>query len=368
MSVFFDTLATLEQLARQPDDLDADDDVWMEGFLHHDRLTKPPGSLGALEFLGVQLGAIAGQVPPPVPGAPAVAVFAGDHGVVDEGVSAWPREVTAQMVANMLGGGAAVNALARQMGAELIVVDVGVEAEIDPHPRLRAEKIRPGTRNLRHEDAMTRDEVERALDVGCALAHELVAGGADLLIAGDMGIGNTTPAAALIAALGSSRPFDVVGRGAGSDDRIVARKIDVLCDALERVALERVEGVDDPFELLGAIGGFELAAVAGFAAGAAASRVPFLIDGITPQAATAWLYQVEAEATATAIAAHRTVERGGDLALACAGYLEPLLDLELRLGEGTGALLAVPLVQAAARVMSEMATFDGAGVSSKPPR
>lgn len=359
MSVFFDTL---DQLSRRPDDPDGDD-VWMEGFLHHDALTKPPGSLGTLEVLGAHLGAIAGEVPPPVPSAPAVAVFAGDHGVVDEGVSAWPREVTAQMVANMLNGGAAVSVLARQMGAELMVVDVGVEADLDPHPQLRAEKIRAGTRNLRHEDAMTRDEVTRALDVGCALAHELVAGGADLLIAGDMGIGNTTPAVALVASLGWSTPLDVVGRGAGGDDRVVARKIEVLCDALERV-----EHVDDPVERLGALGGFEHAAIAGFAAGAAASGVPFVVDGLTPQVATAWLHQVEPEATEAAIASHRTAERAGDLALARAGHLEPLFDLGLHLGEGTGALLALPLIQAAARIMNEMATFDGAGVSSKPPR
>lgn len=356
MSAFAESLL---EVARRPDAAG----FRVEAFAHHGELTKPPGSLGVIEALGADLCAITGQVPPPVPRSPAVAVFAGDHGVVDEQVSAWPRDVTTQMVVNMLEGGAAVNVLARQMGADLVVVDVGVEADLDEHPHLHRAKIRRGTRNLRHEDAMTTDEVTRALDTGVEVARELVEGGADLLVAGDMGIGNTTPAAALVGVLAEASPADVVGRGAGSDEPTVARKIAVVRDAVERV-----RGLDDPLLLMAALGGFELAAIAGFVAGAAATGVPVVIDGITPQAAVAWLWRVEPRVCEVAVAAHRTVEPAGALALEFAGRLEPILDLDLRLGEGTGALLAVPLVQAAARIMNEMATFDGAGVAAKPQR
>jgi nicotinate-nucleotide--dimethylbenzimidazole phosphoribosyltransferase len=289
-----------------------------------------------------------------------VAVFAGDHGVVAQGVTPWPSEVTAQMVATFCAGGAAINALARQVGAQLVVVDVGVANELPPHPALLDRKVAPGTRDLSVGPAMTLDQARAAWACGEEVAHDLVAGGARLLVMGDMGIGNTTPSAALIAAYTGRPAAECTGRGTGVDDATLTRKTAVVAAAVERVA-----GAG-PEEVLAEVGGLEIAALAGFAAAGVAARVPVLADGVIALAA---LLAAEALVPGTrhgCIAGHRSAEPGASVALDHLG-LGPLLDLDLRLGEGSGACLAVPLVQAAARVLREVATFDAAGVQDKRP-
>ena len=324
----------------------------------HLQLTKPPGALGRLEALGVRLSAVAGASPPPVPEPAAVAVFAGDHGVVAQGVTPWPAEVTAQMVANLCAGGAAVNVLARHVGASVVVVDVGVASPLPDAPGLRRAKVRPGTADLATGPAMTEDEARAALDVGAEAAADLVAGGARCLATGDMGIGNTTPSAALVAALTGRPAAAVTGRGTGVDDATLARKAAVV-----EAAVARAAGAD-PVGLLAALGGLEIAALAGFAVGGAAARVPVVVDGVVALAAALVAAALAPPSTGYWVAGHRSTEPGATAALDALG-LEPVLDLGLRLGEGTGAVLAVPVVQAAAKVLREMATFDGAGVTGK---
>jgi nicotinate-nucleotide--dimethylbenzimidazole phosphoribosyltransferase len=326
---------------------------------HLDRLTKPRGSLGRVEDLGVQLAAIAGAVPPPLPAPAAVAVFAGDHGVLAQGVTPWPKEVTAQMVANFVAGGAAINVFARRTGASVTVVDVGVDAELAPAPGLRVAKVRRGTGDIAIEAAMTRAEAEQAVAVGAAIAAELVAGGARCLVTGDMGIGNTTPSAALIAAVTGRPPAAVTGRGTGVDDAVLARKVAVV----ER-AVARLSAGTDAIGLLSELGGLEIAALTGYVIGAAAARVPVVVDGVIALAATCVAHQLVPAAVGYCIAGHRSTEPGASVALAHLG-LDPVLDLGLRLGEGTGACLALPVVAAAAAVLAEMATFDAAGVADK---
>ncbi len=326
---------------------------------HHARLTKPAGALGRLEPLGAQLAAIAGAVPPPVPAPAAVAVFAGDHGVLAQGVTPWPKEVTAQMVANFLAGGAAINVLADLAGATVTVVDVGVDADLAPSPGLRQAKVRRGTADLATEPAMTRDEALAALDVGAAVAADLVGGGARCLVTGDMGIGNTTPAAAIVAALTGLPAAAVTGRGTGIDDEALARKI-----AAVEAGRGRVQPGADPVDLLAEVGGLEIAALAGFVVGGAASRTPVVVDGVIALAGACVAAALAPDVVGYCVAGHRSTEPGASAALDHLG-LEPLLDLGLRLGEGTGACLAVPLLVAAARVLGEMATFDGAGVTKK---
>lgn len=343
----------------------------------HAQLTKPPGSLGRLEALGVQLAAVSGRVPPPVPGAPAVAVFAADHGVVAEGVTPWPREVTAQMVANFCGGGAAINVLARRVGARLVVVDVGVATPLPDHPSLVRRPVGPGTANLRREPAMSRSSARRAVLAGADTAAELIAGGADLLVGGDMGIGNTTPSAAVISALTGRSPAEVTGRGTGIDDAMLAHKTDVVADALARcgrsVRIDATAGSahdtagdpDDAVDVLAELGGFEIGALAGFFLQAAASRVPVIVDGVIALAGACLAARAEPAVLHHLIAGHRSTEPGATAALEWLG-LEPLVDLGLRLGEGSGAALAIPLVQSAAAVLGEMATFADAGIVAGP--
>ncbi len=330
-----------------------------EARTRQNRLTKPPGSLGRLEDLGTQLCAIARRCPPPVPEPACVAVFAGDHGVLAEGISPWPQEVTAQMVANFVAGGAAVNVLADRVGASVVVVDVGVAGEVPDAPGLRRMKVRPGTGNLAKEPAMSEAEAREALDVGAALAAELVAGGSRALLTGDMGIGNTTPSAALIASLCGLDAATVTGRGTGIDDGRMARKVEIV-----RAAVERAAGAD-PIGLLASLGGLEIAALAGYIVGGAAAGVPVLLDGVIAMAAALVATALAPESLGYLIAGHRSTEPGATAALEHLG-LTPVLDLGMRLGEGTGACLALPVVQSAARVLGEMATFDSAGVSEGP--
>jgi nicotinate-nucleotide--dimethylbenzimidazole phosphoribosyltransferase len=325
-----------------------------------DRMTKPRGSLGVLEEVSVRLAGLAGACPAPLPEPACVAVFAADHGVHAQGVTPWPQEVTAQMVANFLAGGAVVNAFAAQAGAEVTVVDVGVAAPLEPVPGLLPRKIAPGTADFTQGPAMTREQATAALTVGLEIARDLVAAGNRCLVTGDMGIANTTASAALICAFTGADPAEATGRGTGIDAATYARKVDVVCRGL---ALHRPDPAD-PVGVLAAFGGFEHAALAGFILGAAALRVPVILDGVISGAAALAAAALAPDVTAACFAGHRSVEPGHALALERLG-LSPLVDLGLRLGEGTGALLALPLIQSAARALRDVATFDSAGVTEK---
>jgi len=325
-----------------------------------DSLTKPRASLGALEDVSVQLAGLAGRCPPPLPEPATVAVFAGDHGVHAQGVTPWPQEVTAQMVANFAAGGAVINALAAQSGADVVVVDVGVASDLESVPGLVVRKVGRGTHDMTREPAMTRAEARAAIDVGIGVARDLVAGGMRCLLTGDMGIANTTPAAALIAVFTGAAPADVTGRGTGIDDATLTRKVGVVARALARHHPDPA----DPLGVLAAVGGFEHAALAGYVLGAAAARVPIVLDGVIACAAALAARALAPDTTAAMIAGHRSVEPGASVALAALG-LTPLVDLRMRLGEGSGAMLALPIVQGAARVLRDVATFDAAGVTEK---
>ena len=323
-----------------------------------DNLTKPRGSLGVLEDVSVQLAGLSGQCPPAIPEPAAVAIFAADHGVHAQGVTPWPKEVTTQMVANFLAGGAVINALATQAGAEVVVVDIGVDADLDAVPGLLPRKVRRGTRDMTQEAAMTQDEARQAIEVGIELARDLVAAGNRCLLTGDMGIANTTASAALIAVFTGASPADVTGRGTGIDDAMLAHKVSVIEAAL---ALHE-PNADDPIAALAAIGGLEHAALAGFLLGAAALRTPVVLDGVIAGAAALVAAALAPDSVCAMIAGHRSAEPGATHALAYLG-LRPLVDLDLRLGEGSGAALSLGLVQSAARVLRDVATFDSAGVS-----
>jgi nicotinate-nucleotide--dimethylbenzimidazole phosphoribosyltransferase len=316
------------------------------------QLTKPAGSLGRLERLGTQLAGITGRCPPPIPRRPAVAVFAGDHGVATAGVTPWPQEITAMMVRNFAAGGAAINALARQVGATVRVVDVGVGTPLDRIEGVLHRNVRAGTDDLTIGPAMSTTDAYAALDVGADVAAALLDQGHDLLVTGEMGIGNTTPSAALIAALTRSSAEAATGRGTGIDDAMLTHKTKVVANAIARTAHYL-----DPISVLAEVGGLEIAALAGFIVAGVAARVPVVVDGVIACAALLVADELVPTSSGHCIAGHRSSEPGASIVLAHLG-LEPLLDLELRLGEGTGACLAIPLIQSAARVLSEMATFD----------
>ncbi|MFB7128827.1 nicotinate-nucleotide--dimethylbenzimidazole phosphoribosyltransferase [Kitasatospora sp. NPDC056273] len=330
------------------------------------RMTKPAGSLGMLEIISAQLCGLSRKCPPPLPEPACVAIFAGDHGVHAQGVSPWPQEVTAQMVGNFLAGGAVINSFAKQIGTEVCVVDVGVAAELpDAVQQGRAtgllpRKVRPGTADMTQGPAMTREEALKAIEVGIETARDLVAAGNKALVTGDMGIANTTASAALISVFTGLDPAEVTGRGTGIDDETHARKVEVIRAAL---ALHQPDP-SDPIGVLAAVGGLEHAALAGFLLGAASLRTPVILDGVIAGSAALAAKAIAPEVLAACIAGHRSAEPGHQAALAKLG-LRPLIDLDLRLGEGTGALLALPLVQSAARAMHDVATFDSAGVTEK---
>jgi nicotinate-nucleotide--dimethylbenzimidazole phosphoribosyltransferase len=325
-----------------------------------DRMTKPRGSLGVLEDVSVRLAGLAGQCPPPLPEPAAVAVFAGDHGVHAQGVSPWPQEVTAQMVANLLAGGAVVNSFAAQAGAEVLVVDAGVAADLDPAPGLLPRKVGRGTADFTQGPAMSRDQAGQALAAGIEVARDLVAAGNRCLVTGDMGIANTTASSALICAFTGLDPTAVTGPGAGADADGQARKVAAIRQGLARHQPDPA----DPVGVLAAFGGFEHAALAGFILAAAALRVPVILDGVIAGAAALAAVAIAPDAAGACLAGHRSTEPGHAATL---GHLRlrPLVDLDLRLGEGTGAVLALPLVQSAARALRDVATFDSAGVSDK---
>ena len=329
---------------------------------HLDSLTKPPGSLGRLEALAVQLAGITAEAKPAFRRR-AIVVAAADHGVVAQGVSAYPSDVTPQMIANFLRGGAAIDALARTVGAELIVVDAGVAAPVPTvdrraDVRLIAAPIRPGTSDMSRGPAMTRAEAFAAIGLGIAIAGDMADDGVDLVGVGEMGIGNTTAASAITAAMTGLAPERVTGRGTGIDDATHRRKIDVVARALDI----NQPTPADPVGTLAAVGGFEVGVLVGVLLGTAAARIPVILDGFITGAAALIASGLAPGIEPRLIAAHRSVEPGHAVVLERLG-LRPLLELDLRLGEATGAALAMSLVDAAIAVRDGMATFDAAGVS-----
>lgn len=329
------------------------------------RLTKPAGALGRLEAASIWMAAVQEACPPTAFRRPALVILAGDHGIARAaGTSAYPPEVTAQMVANFVSGGAAANVLARQVGATVRVVDVSVDADPgyvdDLDAAVAARRVRRSCGAIDREDAMTVAEATAALALGAILADEEVDAGADVLIAGDMGIGNTTTAATLIGLLTGSPAEDVTGRGTGIDDATLGRKRAAVAAAMARGA----DAVDDPALLLSRVGSPDVAAMASFLVRAAERGCPVVLDGIVSVAAALVAERLAPGARAWWIAGHRSAEPAATRGLAALG-LEPLLDLGLRLGEGTGALLALPLLASAAATLAEMATFDSAGVSDR---
>jgi len=318
------------------------------------RLTKPTGALGRLEDLSIWLAGAQGHCPPTAFARVRVVVFAGDHGIATAGVSAYPPEVTAQMVLNFLAGGAAVNVLARTLGASVRVVDLSVATDVPGAPEeTTRHKVRASSGRIDTEDALTADETDRAIAAGIAIADEEIDAGADLLIPGDMGIGNTTPATVLTALLTGSEPHSLVGRGTG------------MAGAVRDACRRGRPHLDDPVRLLATVAGADIAAMAGFLAQAAVRRTPVVLDGVVSAAAALAAEALAPGARAWWVAGHRSTEPAQHAALAALG-LDPLVDLGLRLGEGTGGLLAVPTLRAAVATLAEMATFDEAGVSDKP--
>ncbi|MDA2890381.1 nicotinate-nucleotide--dimethylbenzimidazole phosphoribosyltransferase [Mycolicibacterium sp. BiH015] len=320
-------------------------------------LTKPAGALGRLEDLSIWVSACQGSCPPKQFERARVVVFAGDHGVTSAGVSAYPAEVTAAMVANFASGGAAVNVLAEVAGASVRVADIAVDCEEPLSAAIGGYKIRRASGNIAVEDALTPDEVVAAIDAGRAIADEEVDSGADLLIAGDMGIGNTTPATTLIAALTDSEPVAVVGRGTGIDDGGWSRKTAAVRDALYRA--RRITA--DPIALLRICGGADLAAMTGFLAQAAVRRTPVLLDGVVVTAAALAADKLAPGARLWWRAGHRSTEPAHTLALRHLD-LDPIVELDMRLGEGSGALVALPVLRAAVATLASMATFEEAGI------
>lgn len=331
-----------------------------EAARHLDQLTKPPGSLGRLEEVAKQLAGIRGE-PIPDLGKKAVVVMAADHGVCEEGVSAYPAEVTPQMVLNFLNGGAAVNVLSRHAGADVLCVDIGVNAELSDS-RLRSHKIRMGTANMAKGPAMTREEAEEAVLVGAEIAAELVRDGYGLIATGDMGIGNTTASSAILTVLGGTDAAEAAGRGTGIDDERLRHKQAVIRQAIE---LNRPDAAD-PMDVLSKVGGLEIAGLAGVILGAAKHRCPVVIDGFISSAAALVAARLAPLSVRYMIASHLSQEQGHARLLEEIG-LTPMLVMDMRLGEGTGAVLAFPLIEAAIKIMKEMATFANAGVSGALP-
>lgn len=345
-----------------PDDLDAlvravtpvDEDARAAAVERSAGQAKPAGSLGQLEAVAAQLAAIAGACPPPAIRSPHLVIAAGDHGVHAQGVTPWPQDITAMMVATFCAGGAAANAIAATVGAEVTVLDVGVAGAVPTHPRLRAAKVRRGTRDLTVEDAMTDVELTAAVRSGADLARELVEGGTDLVVLGDMGIANTTASAALIAAFTGASAAKVTGRGTGIDDEMLVRKRAVVEEAVARATGR------PPWAMLAALGGLEHAALVGVMLAAASARVPVVLDGVISDAAAVAAVALCPRLRDHLIAGHRSVEPGASVALREL-RLSPLVDLGLRLGEGTGALLAVPVIRAAAATLRDVVLLSELG-------
>lgn len=347
MSLLEQTIAAIQ---------DADAAAMAEARTYQERLTKPPGSLGVLEELAVRLAGITGQVDLPLPHK-VIVVAAGDHGVVEEGVSAFPQEVTMQMMANFVQGGAAINVLARHIGARVVVADFGVCRDLEMEG-IRDLKIRRGTANIARGPAMSREEAAAAVEAGIKLVQEEIEQGLSVLGTGDMGIGNTTPSAAILSAFSGLSPSVCIGRGTGVDDAGLRRKAKAVADA---VVVNRPDP-RDALAVLAAVGGLEIAGLAGCILGAAAARKPVVIDGFISGAAALTAARLQPRAAQYMIASHLSAEAGHRFMLDQLG-LEPVLRMNLRLGEGTGAALAMGILDAAAKIVREMATFESAGVS-----
>jgi len=352
-------LSKLEETIKRIGPLDSE--AMAAAQARQDTLTKPLGSLGRLEELSIQLAGITGN-PQPRIDRKVIITMAGDHGVVVEGVSAYPQEVTPQMVYNFLRGGAGINVLARHVGATVRVVDVGVAAELEPHPDLISRKVARGTRNMAIGPAMTREEAQMAIELGIEVLEAEVAGGLDVVGTGDMGIGNTTPSSAITAVFTGCSVEVLTGRGTGLNDDQLRRKVEVIRQALE----VNQPHPTDALGVLASVGGLEIGGLAGVILGAAANRVPVVIDGFISGAAALVACGISPQARDYLIPAHRSVEIG-HRAVYDHLRLKPLLDMNMRLGEGTGAALAISIVEAAAKILSEMATFAEAGVSEALP-
>lgn len=323
-----------------------------------DTLTKPPGSLGRLEELAVELAKMTGESFPKVT-RPGVIVFAADHGVTAEGVSAFPQEVTGQMVYNFLNGGAAINVFSRQINAHLQIVDIGVASDMAGEGQI-SRKVRYGTANFSKENAMSREEAIRAIEIGYEQGEEMIRKGAKCLILGEMGIGNTTASSAIIAAVTGKSVADLVGRGTGIPSEKLLHKQQVIEQALH----DRKPDVSDPIDILSKIGGLEIGGMAGAMLAAASHRIPILVDGFICTTAAVLAKMVSNEAADYMIVSHKSVEPGHEAAVQWLGK-EPLLDLGLRLGEGSGAAVAFPILQSAVLMLREMATFTSAGISDE---
>lgn len=334
-----------------------DEPAMAQARTRQDRLTKPPGSLGRLETLSIQLAGILGKSSPTIHHK-VIVTMAGDHGVVAEGVSAYPQEVTTQMVANFVRGGAAINVLARHVGARVVVVDMGVAAEVSAYSEVVVKKVAPGTGNIALGPAMSREQALCALLAGMEVVEKEIEQGLDVLGVGDMGIGNTTPSAAIAATMTGQAPAAVVGRGTGLDDAGLAHKVAVVEKAL---AVNRPDPTD-ALDVLAKVGGYEIGGMAGAMLATAAHRRPVVVDGFISTAAAMIAVGLAPQLRPYLIASHRSQERGHGVMLEWLG-LQPLLDLDLRLGEGTGAALGIFLAEAACKILGEMATFEEAGVS-----
>ena len=330
-----------------------------EARLRQDILTKPQGSLGRLEELSIQLAGIQGK-PVPQIRHKAIITMAGDHGVVAEGVSAFPQQVTAQMVYNFLSGGAGINVIARQIGARIIVVDMGVASELGAHPQLLSRKVAFGTQNMAQGPAMTREEAIKAIETGIEIVTAEVAKGLDIVGTGDMGIGNTTASSAICAVMTGKSVAEVTGRGTGIADEQLTHKIEII----DRVLAVNRPDPKQPLDVLATVGGFEIGGLVGVMLAAAAHRIPVVIDGFISGAAALIAAALSPELKDFLIAAHVSAEAGHHLLLKHLG-LKPLLDLGMRLGEGTGAALGIFLSETAAGVLAEMSTFAEAGVSGR---
>lgn len=336
-----------------------DEETMGKARLRQDQLTKPRRSLGRLEELSVKVAGITGKVVPRLENK-AIVTMAGDHGVVAEGVTAYPQEVTAQMVGNFLGGGAGINVFARHIGARVVVVDMGVAVNLEPHPSLVSRKIAFGTGNIAKGPAMSREQALQAIMGGIEVANDEVAKGLDIVGVGDMGIGNTTPSSAICAAITGKPVAKVTGRGTGISDERLALKVKVIKTAL---AVNKPDP-KDAIDILSKVGGFEIGGIVGVILGAAAQRIPVVVDGFIASAAALIAVGLCPRVKEYLIAAHVSAEMGHSVVLDYLG-LKPLLNLEMRLGEGTGAALAISIIEAAMKALGEMATFADAGVSEK---
>ncbi len=345
-----DTIEAIKSLDRE---------AMAEARARQDTLTKPQGSLGRLEELSIQLAGIQGK-PIPQLTHKAIITMAGDHGVVAEKVGNWPQEVTAQMVYNFLGGGAGINVLARHVGARVVVVDMGVASELISDPRLLSKKVAPGTQNMALGSAMTEAQAVAAIETGIEIVTAEITKGLDIVGTGDMGIGNTTASSAICAVITGKPVDEITGRGTGITDEQLTHKVEVI----NRALTVNHPNPNQPLEILAKVGGFEIGGLVGVMLGAAAHRIPVVIDGFISGAAALIATALSSELKDFLIPAHVSDEKGHRLLLEYLG-LKPLLNLGMRLGEGTGAALGIFLAEAAARILAEMSTFGEAGVSER---